>query len=122
MKQDDHPDTTGRILTRRQALALLGGAALAPLGRPAFAQDAARPLPSCVATPEQTEGPYFVDEKLRRSDIRSDPAGGALRPGTPLQLALQVSQLGAGGCTPLANTLVDVWHCDAAGLYSDVSD
>jgi protocatechuate 3,4-dioxygenase beta subunit len=112
-----------RVLSRRQAIAFLGAGgavalgALAPSGR-ARAQS----LPSCVATPQQTEGPYFVDEKLRRADIRADSPGGAPRPGLPLQLTLQVSQLGGNGCTPLPGALVDVWHCDAAGLYSDVSD
>lgn len=129
MEHNDHTQTIGRILTRRQALALLGiggGATLAALTRPGLAQgqgqDTARTLPACIATPEQTEGPYFVDEKLRRSDIRADPAGGVPRPGLPLQLTLQVSQLGAKGCTPLAGAMMDIWHCDAAGLYSDVSD
>lgn len=114
-----------RILARRQTLVLLGAggaAALTALAPSGFAQGTARTLPSCIVTPEQTEGPYFVDEKLRRPDIRSDPADGVPRPGLPLQLALQVSQSGAKGCTPLAGALVDVWHCDAAGLYSGVSD
>ena len=31
---------------------------------------------NCVAVPALTEGPYFVDELLNRSDIRTDPAGG----------------------------------------------
>ncbi|MFM8423918.1 MAG: intradiol ring-cleavage dioxygenase, partial [Chloroflexota bacterium] len=30
-------------------------------------------IPACVVRPEMTEGPYFVDEMLNRSDIRSDP-------------------------------------------------
>jgi protocatechuate 3,4-dioxygenase beta subunit len=75
-----------------------------------------------VVRPQQTEGPYFVDEKLNRSDIRSDPADGAVKPGVPLQLVFQVFQVGDRTCTPLRNAIVDVWHCDAAGVYSDVSD
>ncbi len=116
MHNDDHP--TGRILTRREALALLGGAAMLAGGvRPgsAFAQG----LPSCVVTPEQTEGPFFTDVKLNRSDIRSDPTDKSVREGVPLTLALRVSAVGAGGCAPLAGAMVDVWHCDAAGAYSD---
>jgi protocatechuate 3,4-dioxygenase beta subunit len=75
----------------------------------------------CVVTPELTEGPYFVDEMLNRSDIRADPATGAARPGVPLTLELVLSQVAASGCGPLAGALVDVWHCDASGLYSDVA-
>jgi protocatechuate 3,4-dioxygenase beta subunit len=75
----------------------------------------------CVVTPELTEGPYFVDEMLNRSDIRTDPATGTARSGVPLTLELVLSQVGASGCGPLAGALVDVWHCDASGLYSDVA-
>jgi len=75
----------------------------------------------CVVTPELTEGPYFVDEMLDRSDIRTDPATGAARPGVPLTLELVLSRVAASGCGPLAGALVDVWHCDAGGLYSDVA-
>ena len=77
---------------------------------------------SCVVTPALTEGPYFVEERLNRSDIRVDPASGAVSAGVPLGLALKLSQISASGaCTPLSGALVDVWHCDASGLYSDVS-
>src|SRR6186713_1660300 len=55
----------------------------------------------CVVTPALTEGPYFVDEMLNRSDIRTDPATGAARPGVPLDLTLALSQVGASGCGPL---------------------
>src|SRR2546427_2648224 len=34
-------------------------------------------MPPCIVRPEQTEGPYFVDERLNRSDIRSDPSDGS---------------------------------------------
>jgi protocatechuate 3,4-dioxygenase beta subunit len=72
--------------------------------------------------PAQTEGPYFVDEKLNRSDIRSDPSDGSVKSGTPLEVTFAVSQLGAESCTPIAGAVVDVWHCDASGVYSDVQD
>jgi protocatechuate 3,4-dioxygenase beta subunit len=75
-----------------------------------------------MARPEQTEGPYFVDERLNRSDIRSDPADGQVKPGTPLALTLKVSRFSAGDCHPLAGAQVDLWHCDALGVYSDVRD
>ena len=77
---------------------------------------------SCIVTPDQTEGPYFVEERLNRSDIRVDPATGAVKAGVPLSLTLRLSKASAGVCAPLAGTLVDVWHCDALGMYSDVRD
>ena len=76
---------------------------------------------SCVVTPALTEGPYFVDERLNRSDIRSDPGTGNVKPGVPLSLTARLSQVSSAGvCTPLVGALVDVWHCDALGAYSDV--
>jgi protocatechuate 3,4-dioxygenase beta subunit len=79
-------------------------------------------LPGCVVRPEQTEGPYFVDEKLNRSDIRADPSDKSLKPGVPLRLEFQVSRVAGAACTPLSGAMVDVWHCDAAGVYSGVPD
>ncbi len=116
----------GGLLTRRQVLALLGasGAALAT-GATMMADPrrlVAAPLPSCVVRPAQTEGPYFVDERLNRSDIRSDPTRGTLSAGVPLTLSFLVSQISRGACEPLAGAQVDVWHCDALGIYSDVTD
>lgn len=82
----------------------------------------ASPLPSCVVVPEVTEGPYYVDEQLERSDIRVDTADGSTVEGTTLRLDWIVSQVDGNACIPLEGVLVDVWHCDALGVYSDVSD
>lgn len=78
--------------------------------------------PSCIITPSQTEGPYFVDELLLRSDLRGDPSTGLLSAGVPLALTLRILSAGGSRCLPVADALVDVWHCDAAGVYSDVAD
>jgi protocatechuate 3,4-dioxygenase beta subunit len=78
--------------------------------------------PSCIVRPALTEGPYFVDEKLNRSDIRSDMKTNTVKPGTQLTLTFNVSRVASSGCTALANAQVDIWHCDAAGVYSDASD
>jgi protocatechuate 3,4-dioxygenase beta subunit len=78
--------------------------------------------PACVVRPELTEGPYFVDVGLNRSDIRSDPATGVAKEGALLALAFNVSQVSNSSCSPLEGVVVDVWHCDALGVYSAVSD
>ena len=123
---DDRP--IGRILTRREILALLGGSALAAacspatLGPPTGAPSTGTALPSCVVRPALTEGPYFVDERLDRSDIRSDPSTGSVKPGVTLALTFLVSRVGGASCAALANAMVDVWHCDALGVYSDATD
>lgn len=77
-------------------------------------------VPDCVVRPELTEGPYFVDEKLNRSDIRPDPSNNTVSEGVPLALAFVISQVGAGSCVPLKDAQIDVWHCDALGVYSGV--
>ena len=149
LHDDDIP--AGRILSRREVLSLLGFtgaatflAACQPVGEAARSgaqpagQSAAAPatiaenaaaanaapdaLPTCVARPAMTEGPYFVDGMLNRSDIRSDPDTGEVKAGVPLLLTFRVSEIASSACTPLAGALVDVWHCDADGVYSGVAD
>ena len=115
----------GPLLSRRDVVVLLGTTGVAWLmtgGLNPRRAVAGTLGPSCVVRPEQTEGPYFVDERLNRSDIRSDPTDGRVKPGTPLALTLLVSRLSAGDCQPLPGAQVDIWHCDAQGVYSDVQD
>src|SRR5262245_60297025 len=113
-------DPSGERLTRRRSLLRLAGAAAAVGGGGALfkldSADAAGPLAvssglvACVLTPELTEGPYYVaDEKLRR-DITEG------KPGTGLQLQLRV--VNASTCKVVPNASVDIWHCDALGVYS----
>ena len=66
------------VMDRRDALKMgaAGAAALAGLGT---VQQA---LGQCIANPAQTQGPYWVDEMLSRSDIRSDPTSGVVQPGS----------------------------------------
>ena len=78
--------------------------------------------PECVVRPELTEGPYYVDVALQRSDIRSDPATGTVKDGALLTLTFNVLQVSDNSCSPLEGAIVDVWHCDALGVYSAVSD
>ena len=162
MDNDDRP--IGRVLSRREALVMLGAfsaAALAACAPSATATQAPATLAAtsttasagstaaataaattaatsaaataaatsaastvaamCVVRPAMTEGPYFVDEKLNRSDVRSDPSDGSVKDGAPLVITVNVSSIGAN-CAPLAGATVDIWHCDAAGVYSDASD
>ncbi|HWG96372.1 MAG TPA: intradiol ring-cleavage dioxygenase [Nitrospira sp.] len=118
-------EQSGYGLSRREALVLMGttGAGLLVGAWPNKAQAVpGTPRSLCIVRPEQTEGPYFVDERLHRSDIRADPAIGQVRPGAPLALTFQVMRLYAGECRPISDAQVDVWQCDAEGVYSDVED
>lgn len=73
-------------------------------------------------TPQQMEGPYFVDEMPNRSDIRSDTKDGLERKGVPLHLKIHVYNVVNGLCVPLEGAKVDIWHTDSQGIYSAVSD
>jgi protocatechuate 3,4-dioxygenase beta subunit len=135
MENDDR--TIGEILSRREALKLLG------LGSAAFLVSCAAPdgtiisVPTgastqalgvtsaaldCVVRPEMTIGPYFVDDQLNRSDIRVEPADNTVKEGIPLTLAIGVFDVSSDSCTPIQEAQVDVWHCDTLGVYSGVSD
>ena len=97
-----------RQLTRR---AWLGGAAVSALGLAGLKPEPASATSvSCILTPEQTEGPYYIaGEKLRRNITDG-------RPGLPLQLQAYV--VDATTCRPIRNAAVDIWHADAGGVYS----
>jgi protocatechuate 3,4-dioxygenase beta subunit len=106
----------GTRLTRRGSLVGLSGFLLGLLGWRAAASEGAGPAGvasgavSCVLTPEQTEGPYYIPgEKLRR-DLTEG------KPGVPLLLRLRV--VNASTCRPIKGAAVDIWHADALGVYS----
>ena len=65
---------------------------------------------SVVLAPEMTEGPYYLDLNLVRSDVTED------REGAPLALNFTVVDLSSG--TAINGAAIDIWHCDANGLYS----
>ena len=64
----------------------------------------------CQLAAEQEVGPFYVDKEAVRSDITEGKAG--------VPLALRIALLDARTCKPLANAAVDLWHCDAMGLYA----
>jgi protocatechuate 3,4-dioxygenase beta subunit len=123
MDLDDLP--LGRVLTRREALVVLGSTGSLLLLGAGSTQElrspAGRRYP-CVIRPASTAGPYYVDEKLERSDIRSDPADGSVKEGALLALTLNVYTISNKACAPLSGALVDLWQCDADGVYSDAVD
>jgi protocatechuate 3,4-dioxygenase beta subunit len=144
MKRDDAKKTPMiRYLSRREMLGLMGSTAVAVTlagcggegeqpgsggssGGSTSASStvgttgaAAETASTCVVRPEQTEGPYYVDVGLDRSDIREG------KEGVPLDLTFNVSRVDGGdvsACGPLAGAVVDIWHCDAVGQYSTVED
>lgn len=119
----DDDSQPGRLLSRREMLALMGAGSVAlMMGVKGASAARAETAGACVARPRHIEGPFFVDTNLNRSDIRPDPRSGLVKTGMPLRLTFRVSQLNGSGCFPLSGAQVDVWQCDADGLYSDASD
>jgi protocatechuate 3,4-dioxygenase beta subunit len=135
-----------RLLTRRSAIRLLGGAGLAliagcatgsvtsttaaALGSSTIGGTTATTAGgagsttvfgadgSCVLIPEETAGPYPLDLSGEEAFFRSDITEG--RPGIPLALGMTLVNASAG-CAPIEGARVDLWHCDADGNYSGYS-
>lgn len=118
-------------LSRRESLTRLGGLLTAAVGVGALgatesdgASDAeasdsgpsavAEGLVSCVLAPEQTEGPYYVPGDKVRRDVTEG------KPGVPLTLRLSVVDVST--CRTIKGAAVDIWHCDAGGVYSETAD
>jgi protocatechuate 3,4-dioxygenase beta subunit len=116
-----------RDLTRRKVVVAGAGAAvavgtagtLAASGAFAGEKSAAAASASSTSTAaeacykltsETTEGPYYIDADKIRQDITED------KEGIPLTLRLKV--IDSETCKPLADAAVDIWHCDALGIYS----
>jgi protocatechuate 3,4-dioxygenase beta subunit len=77
---------------------------------------------TCANTPEGEIGPYFADDSasgFNRSSILSNLDGTATQTGVPLTLHVTVIDA-EKGCAPYAGAQVDIWHCNAAGVYSDI--
>src|SRR5947209_19969071 len=125
----DSPDSLQ--LTRRRLIEILGGAGVAALSGCGSSSTSASSASgstsgttsgttaSCVLTPELTVGPYFVDEKLNRSDLTTNTTDTNVINGVPLAIQITILQYASGSCSPLAGAQVDMWHADAGGVYSD---
>ena len=105
-------------LSRRGALSKLGGLAAVALGGSALgarelldADDAdaagagpaavASGLVSCVLAPEQTEGPYYVDDAVIRRDVTEGKSGAAL--------TLRLTVVNVASCKPIRGAAVEIW-------------
>jgi protocatechuate 3,4-dioxygenase beta subunit len=68
---------------------------------------------TCILQPEVTQGPYYVDGELIRSDITDGQEG------VPLYLDIQI--VDTSTCEPVPAVYMDLWHCNATGVYSGVA-
>lgn len=75
---------------------------------------------SYVLIPQETVGPYplfatiAAAAQYQRQDITE------AKTGVPLRLTLRIVNVN-GGCAPITNAMVYVWHCDKEGVYSGYS-
>jgi protocatechuate 3,4-dioxygenase beta subunit len=109
---------------RREALAIIGGlgVALVAIACGSGSSDSASTSTtaagsttggtSCALAAEATQGPFFLTDHPKTSNLVGD------RKGTPLQLTMTVVD---AACRPISDAKVDIWHCDAAGEYGGIS-
>ena len=64
---------------------------------------------ACTLYPQQAAGPFYLDLNQLRTDVTEGKAGAALR------VLVQVQN---AACEPLRDLAVDLWQCDAEGVYS----
>jgi protocatechuate 3,4-dioxygenase beta subunit len=112
MTSEDRPHG----ITRRHALRGLAGAGAGLagarlLGAPPIASPAL--AAACTLTAEQEEGPYYLGLERIRKNITEGKGG--------LRLDLGVTIVDSGSCKPIEGVAVDIWHCDAVGVYSGFS-
>lgn len=69
---------------------------------------------TCTEAPTETEGPFptHVPSSYVRSNIVDD------RTGVPLTVNITIQNKN-NSCSALANAIVDIWHCDKDGYYSE---
>lgn len=118
-------------LTRREVLGTLsagfGALAAACSGSPTGATSASASATTttggtsssaCVVAATETAGPYpditgmLNNPAFYRRDVTEGKAG------LPLTLTLTVVNVNSN-CTPVAGAIVEIWHCDAQGVYSE---
>jgi protocatechuate 3,4-dioxygenase beta subunit len=102
-------------LTRREALGA-GAVASAAFVVPSLLNLAGGGTPAALGaaatlTPEAEEGPYYVALEHVRRQIAAGQAG------APLHLAVGVRAASTGAA--VVGAAVDIWHCNARGIYSD---
>ncbi len=122
-------------LDRQHALRLLGaiggavalgkcsGGGTTPAVAAATAAASSGAASTCVKTDEGEIGPYFTDDSLsgyNRSNITTNIDGTSAQGGIPLTLNVSVYDA-QNNCAAVAGSQVDIWHCNASGVYSNES-
>lgn len=61
---------------------------------------------------EMTSGPYYVNGELIQSNITGSQEG--------IPLFLDIQLIDTNTCQPIEGIYIDIWHCNATGVYSGV--
>lgn len=97
-----------------KATGMLGAASILPTGKLFGAPGGRAPAGACVLIPSETAGPFPLDLTANifffREDIRESTEG------VPLRVLLRI--IGLDNCEAMQNVRVNIWHCDADGVYS----
>jgi protocatechuate 3,4-dioxygenase beta subunit len=97
--------------TRRRFMrTALTAATTLELQRAAMALGFSTQAEVCKLTAEQETGPFYLAEEMLRSNIRENKAG--------VPLSLKITLMDTRTCRPLTGAAIDLWHCDAEGVYS----
>jgi protocatechuate 3,4-dioxygenase beta subunit len=75
---------------------------------------------ACVVTPDLTEGPFFYDDQLERSDLLEGETEKTVTSGKVVDLVMGIYKVSGGECAPIAGAKVDIWQADTQGVYSAV--
>ncbi|KAI0977588.1 aromatic compound dioxygenase [Xylaria arbuscula] len=67
---------------------------------------------SCLLSPEVTEGPYYVGGEYIRQDVTEEQSG--------IPLTVDIAVYDVETCEPVSSAWVEIWHCNATGVYSGV--
>lgn len=74
-----------------------------------------QPTPACAdddeITPPAAEGPFYTPNSPQRVSL--------LEPGITGTTMILTGQVVTTACAPIAGALVDLWHCDDAGVYDN---
>ncbi|KAK2011953.1 aromatic compound dioxygenase [Colletotrichum eremochloae] len=67
---------------------------------------------SCILTPESTQGPYYVSGEYVRRNLVEDQEG--------VDIVLDYQVIDVETCEPVPKVYLEMWHCNATGVYSGV--
>ncbi|KAG7443702.1 aromatic compound dioxygenase, partial [Guyanagaster necrorhizus] len=67
---------------------------------------------SCVLTPELEQGPYYIQGEYVRSDMRESQTG--------VPAYVDIELIDVSTCEPIPGVYLDVWHCNATGVYAGI--